>query len=64
VSESDEYDEACEVASTLANGGMNVQELVRELNGAFEAAFYELNGVVYMRREPDYLPSFVVIKLA
>lgn len=62
--EQDEYNEACKVASTLANGGMKADELVRELNSAFEAAFYELKGVIYMRREIDYLPSLVVIKFA
>ena len=64
MSEHDEYNEACKVASTLANGGMEAEELVRELNSAFEAAFYELKGVIYMRRELDYLPSLVVIKFA
>ena len=64
MSEHDEYNEACEIASTLANQGLTAEEVVRELNSAFEAAFYELKGVVYMRRELDYLPSLVVIKFA
>jgi len=64
MSEHDEYNEACEIASTLANQGMKAEEIVRELNSAFEAAFYIAGKVVYMRREIDYLPSLVVLNFA
>jgi len=62
--EHDEYNEACEVTSTLVNQGMKADEVVRELNRAYEAAFYELKGVIYMRRELNCLPSLVVLKFA
>ena len=64
MAEIDEYNEACEVALRLANQGLTAEEITSELNGAFESAFFEAKGVVCMRREPDYLPSRTVVKIA
>lgn len=64
MTETEEFNEACDLAARMAGEGATAKEVVSKLNAEFEAAFYESGGVVYMRREPDYLPSRTVAKFA
>lgn len=60
MTEAEEYDEACGEAGDLAIKGKTAAEIASALNRKFEGSFFESGGVVYMRRELDYLPPRIV----